>query len=486
MSAKRGREGPPNNAGRGPQEHRTPHQRGATRLDEPNVCYRELVELIPAVVYVDASDELSSAVYMSPQAERLLGYTQEEWLADPELWVKLLHPDDRERTLRETANARETGEPFKAEYRLVSRDGRAVWFYDEAVPTPVREEGRPERWQGVLFDITERKMYEEGLCRSEQRHSLVARATGEAIWDNDLSTGKQEWAGATEALFGYPPHAGRTGTWWEEHIHPGDKERVLSGLDGLLAPGGGEEWSEEYRFRRADGSYAAVVDRGYVVRDADGKAVRMVGSMADVTESRRREQELKESEEMFRLAFEAAAVGMAHVAPDGRWLRFNRKFLEISGYEEEELSSLTYLDLTPPEDREASVARVRLALEGKIGPYSHERRFVRKDGSRVWVDLSVSLVRSLSGEPRFFVCAAEDVTSRKVKEILRELPTPREADVLRLVAAGRTNATIARDLNHSFGTVKLSVRRLLAKLGAKNREDLVRRAIEIGLIPPPR
>lgn len=133
----------------------------------------------------------------------------------------------------------------------------------------------------------------EALKKSEERYRLVARATGEAIWDNDLIAGSQEWAGATEALFGYPPHHGRTGEWWEERIHPEDRGKVLSGLDNALK-GSGEAWSEKYRFRRANGTYAHVADRGYVVRDNDGKPVRMVGAMADVSEHHRADKELRE------------------------------------------------------------------------------------------------------------------------------------------------------------------------------------------------
>lgn len=91
-----------------------------------DLSYRELVERVPAVLYVDASDEASSAVYMSPRSESLLGYSRGEWISDPELWVKTLHPEDRERVLAEHDRARRAGGPFEAEYRLVARDGSVV------------------------------------------------------------------------------------------------------------------------------------------------------------------------------------------------------------------------------------------------------------------------------------------------------------------------------------------------------------------------
>lgn len=460
----------------------------ARRGTEERTCefeawYRTLVERLPAIVYVDASDEVSSAIYMSPQAETMIGYTREEWIADPELWVKTLHPDDRERVLAEAARTRKTSNPFKMEYRLVTRSGQVVWVRDEAaVPGEAGE--HPQTWHGVILDITERKRYEEELQRSEERHRLVARATGEAIWDNDLLTGKQEWAGATEALFGYPPHEGIEGAWWEERIHPADRPRVLSGLKTVLN-GGEEVWLEEYRFRRADSSYATVVDRGYVARNpAAGEPMRMVGSMADVTERRRTEEALKESEKRFRTTFEAAAVGMAHVALDSRWLRINDVLCEISGYEREELLGMTFLDLTPQEDLEASLDRVRRMLEGNLGSYSIEKRYIRKDGSRVWVDLSVSLASKSSGEPDYFVCVAADITPRKIAELVPNPLTAREMEVLVRLVAGQTDPKISRDLSYSLGTVKRDVRRILNKLGVEYRKQAAAKAVEIGLVSP--
>lgn len=446
--------------------------------------YRDLVERLPAVVYV-GSVEPAGVLYISPRIEELLGYTPEEWLADPNLWVKVLHPEDCERVLAEGMRANEEGRPFRAEYRLISRSGRETWVRDEAAPV-LDEESRPNcLWRGVMLDVTEHKRSEQALEKSEERYRLVARATGEAIWDNDLLTGKQKWSGATEALFGYPPNRSEDAAWWEEGIHPEDRERVLSSLRTLYNDGG-EAWSCEYRFRRADGDYAVVVDRGYVVRNKESRAVRMVGSMADVTERRRWEQKLKESEDRFRTTFEAAAVGMAHVGPDGRWLRINDRLCEISGYSREELLGMTYLDLTPEEDRDASVGRVRRLLDGRLGSYSMERRYVRKDGRRVWVNLSVSLVRKPSGEPDYLVCVAEDITERKLAEFVPDPLTDSEVEVLQLIARWQTNQEIACRLAYSTSTIKFRVQSILGKLGVESRREAATRAVQIGLIVPPR
>jgi PAS domain S-box-containing protein len=301
------------------------------------------VERVPAVVYVDASDEVNSAIYMSPKAEEMLGYAPEEWTAVPDLWARILHPADRQRVLSEASRTRRTGEPFRVEYRLLARDGRTVWVRDEAAPEE-GEGGQISFWRGVMLDVTERKRAEEAL---------------------------------------------------------------------------------------------------------------------------------KERERRYRELFELAPVGLAQVAPDGRWLRVNAKLCELSGYSCEELLSLTFMDLTLPEDREASLERARLLLKGEIGPYTVERRYMRKDGSLIWGSLSVSLVRDPStGEPEYFACKVEDITRRKLAEIAVQALTRREKEVMELMMRGDSNEKIARELHVSLTTVKTHVRNVLRKLGAEKRWEL--------------
>jgi diguanylate cyclase (GGDEF)-like protein/PAS domain S-box-containing protein len=132
-------------------------------LREANAKYRTLVEQIPAIVYVDVADESMSTAYVSPQIQDLLGISPEEYIADPDLWYKHLHPDDKERALATYLAGRDAGEPFTFEYRLLARDGRVVWFRDSAVVVKDAE-GRPAFIHGVMLDITEAKKAEEQLA----------------------------------------------------------------------------------------------------------------------------------------------------------------------------------------------------------------------------------------------------------------------------------------------------------------------------------
>lgn len=125
---------------------------------------------------------------------------------------------------------------------------------------------------------------------------------------------------------------------------------------------------------------------------------------------------LRESEACFRACFDQAAVGMAHVAPDGRWLRVNRQLCETLGYPAEELLALTFQDLTHPDDLQADLNRVRQVLSGELSRYALEKRYRRKDGSFIWTNLIVSLIRDEEGAPKFFVSVVEDISRAKAAE----------------------------------------------------------------------
>ena len=141
-------------------------------LQKSEARYRTLVEQIPAVIYVTSFSESGTQFYISPQIERILGFSQTEWTDGPRLWLAQLHPGDRVRVLTELAHSYDTGESLSSEYRLLTHDSRVLWFRDEAVV--VRDEsGNPVTLQGVRLDITKRKQAEEAL--KEERANLARR-----------------------------------------------------------------------------------------------------------------------------------------------------------------------------------------------------------------------------------------------------------------------------------------------------------------------
>jgi PAS domain S-box-containing protein len=159
------------------------------------------------------------------------------------------------------------------------------------------------------------------------------------------------------------------------------------------------------------------------------------------------DEDLRESAEVNRATFEQAAVGIAHVAPDGRWLRVNDKLCAIVGHSREELMRMTFQDITHPDDLGTDLEQFHRMLAGETNTYSAEKRYFRKDGSLVWVNLSASLVRTERGEPKHFISVVEDITARKRAE--EEMQRLRlhlwHAD--RVAQTGAITASLAHELN---------------------------------------
>jgi len=185
--------------------------------------------------------------------------------------------------------------------------------------------------------------------------------------------------------------------------------------------------------------------RGYVVKSSIAKdlvsAVKKVqrreyffdpailnqgsSTLVDVQEILQRsaafEQALRESEELYRSTFELTAVGIAHVSPEGKWLRLNHKFCEIVGYSEAELLGLTFQDITHPEDLDADLSQAERVRKGELQTYSMEKRYLRKDGSAIWINLTVSAVRDSNGNLMHFIAVVEDINERKTaREALQD------------------------------------------------------------------
>ena len=174
--------------------------------------YQALVEGIPAVVYEMGPDDERRTLYVSPHVEQILGYSRQEWLEQPDIWMELLHPDDREIQLAAHDLHNETGEPWTREYRLIASDGRVVWVSDLA--TLMRDsEGQPRTWQGVMMDITAQKEAEEALqfTNDELEFRVLARTSELAEANEMMSLEIGERKRAEEQL---NRRRSATASWW--------------------------------------------------------------------------------------------------------------------------------------------------------------------------------------------------------------------------------------------------------------------------------
>ncbi len=202
-----------------------------------------------------------------------------------------LHPDDREWVDGAVKAVLDPTGPgtFDIAYRTVGlEDGVERWVAAKGQAFVV--DGLTVRFIGTVRDVTESLRAEQALRETEERYRLAARATNDAIWDWNLATNHVRWNEALEAAHGHAPGAvDRTGDWWIAQIHPDDRSRIDDSIHAVI-DGTGSAWSDEYRFRRADGTYADILDRGYVIRNAQGAAVRMIGAMLDITARKRAEE----------------------------------------------------------------------------------------------------------------------------------------------------------------------------------------------------
>jgi diguanylate cyclase (GGDEF)-like protein/PAS domain S-box-containing protein len=263
------------------------------RLRDAEKRYRMLVERIPAITYIREIRHTSESVYVSPQVLDIVGYTPEECTSTPDLWIRILHPDDREAVLAEDLRTNETGEPFTMEYRQFAKDGQLVWIRDEA--TLVRsDEGVPLYWLGVQIDITERKRAERRLGAAEQRfRTLVDQIPAVTYIDpvddpeTSLYTSPQ-----IEKMLGYTPEEWREGKLWPKLLHPDDRERILA-ADERFEAGGEETFSEEYRLLARDGSVVWVREEAVILRDEAGEPLYWQGIFYDLTERKALEERLE-------------------------------------------------------------------------------------------------------------------------------------------------------------------------------------------------
>lgn len=238
-------------------------------------------------------DIRNDKVYRSEELCSIFGIRPEEFKPTLEGYLERVHPEDRDTTRETIERALRERKSFDFEERIVHPDGtirmlrsQGKWVFDNGQV--------PVKLVGICQDITERKQAEERLRQSEERFQLAARATNDLIWDWDLATNALWWNQGMTTLFKYS--AGETTPdlgWWSSHVHPADVERVTSGLRAAMDRGE-QFWSDEYRFRRADGSYADVFNRGFVVYGVSGKPVRVIGAVADITERKRAVQILEQ------------------------------------------------------------------------------------------------------------------------------------------------------------------------------------------------
>lgn len=449
----------------------TERKKSQEALEEAELRYRTLVERMPAVTYTNPLDETDNSLYISPGVEDMLGYSVEEGEEDPELWDRLLHPEDRERVLAEEARTSATGDPFRMEYRMISRGGRTVWVRDESVL--VRDdEGRPRFWQGIMLDITGRKNAEQALRYRFGFEKIIADTSTKFVdlAPEEVDSGIEDalrdigkFSGADRSYVFLFSEDGKTTEntheWCAEGIEPQIENLKDISIDTWpLAMRKFRNGEVHHVPRLTDLPAEAVAEReeceaqdiqsfvqipmlregtlvGFVGFDSvrservwsedEIMLLKTVGELfTNALERRRVQRVLQEAEERYRSLVEnIPAVTYVHPSGDSAALSYISPQIEsILGYTAEEYISEPgfWMDRLHPDDKKRVLEEDKRTDE-TLEPYSIEYRMLSRDGRYVWVREEAVVVRDEENKPRYWQGFLWDITDRKeMEEAIRE------------------------------------------------------------------
>jgi PAS domain S-box-containing protein len=369
-----------------------------------------ILRAAPNLIYIyDLQDRCN--VYTNRSSLDFLGYTPEDIRTmGPALFQTILHPDDANRVAQHHARlAMGDAEVFEIEYRMRHASGQWRWLRSCDVLFARSERGLARQILGFAEDITERKRAEDSLRESEERFRSLIESAPEAIFVQ--SAGRFDYLNpAACRLLGASRPEDLLGKKFMERMVPeyrdAIRERVrLQRATGMLSP------LMEQEYLRLDGSRVPVETTAVSIR-YPGEDAHLV-FVRDITERKRAEEALRESEERFRRTFDQAPIGAAIVSLDYRFVRVNEAMCRITGYSAEELTTLTFRDITHPDDLAADLKQVRQLVNGAIDQYVTEKRYIRKSGDIVWGHLSVRLLRNATGQPLYFLPMVQDITERR-------------------------------------------------------------------------
>lgn len=382
----------------------TNEQKAREKIEESEIRFRTLVNSSPdAITETDLEGKIVTA---SAQTAKLHGYKSPQELVGKSA-LDLIAPKDHARAERNLRKTLEEGRVTGLEYTLLRKDGTT--FIGELSAGLIKDSaGNPKAFIASVRDVTEKREKEVAMEESEERHRIMVEQTGQLIYDYDVGTGKIVWSGAVREVTGFSKKGFQKVDidGWAERIHLDDREQTLELLDEKQKTGG--KFEAEYRFRKRNGSYVHILDRGVFLINEKGVPYRMLGTMTDISDRVIALQNLKK----FQLAVENAAEQILITDPDAKILYANPTTEDTTGYSQKEIIGKTpalWGKQMPKKFYEKMWKTIKQDKKSFFGEVVNKR----KNGQEYPAELRITPILDEKRDVKFFVGIERDVTHEK-------------------------------------------------------------------------
>lgn len=313
-----------------------------------------------------------------------------------------------------------TGEPWDAELQIVTAKGKELWVSAKGEAEMVN--GKCVAIIGSFQDIDDKKKLELQHEKALERLDIATKSARIGTWEYLVANQDLYWDDNNYVVYGVKPeHYNAPEDVWNSLIHPEDKDKCATVFANALAQASCNTYKDKFKIIWPNNEIRHLRSFATIERDEQGKATRLVGINWDVTEQENAQDELYQFKESFQSMFDHSTIGMALVSKQGLFMDVNKSLCKSLGYTNKELLSLTFQEITHPEDLDLDVSLLNEVIEGKRNSYQIDKRYFHKNGSIVNIILTVTAVKNLDGSISHFISQIVDITNRiKAEQQLRD------------------------------------------------------------------